>query len=162
MLQYQVIAWLSHHKDSSLSQPEWTYLHEAIHWYPDKLICFRMALKAHKTPYKIFINCLSKWIDHWLQKLKHLVPTYIKDSTSLLDYLNGLDDLPPNAKLFMTDAVLMYTNIDTDHAIKMMGKWLDKLERHGNLLEGFLIAAIMEAIVLVMKNNINIFEWGDC
>ncbi|KAL7531605.1 hypothetical protein ACHAWF_003843 [Thalassiosira exigua] len=130
-----------------------------------------MALKAHNTPYKMrpivccvgtFINCLSKWIDHSLQKLKHLVPTYIKNSTSLLDCLNDLDKLPPNAKLFMTDAVLTYTNIDTNLVIEMMGKWLDKLERDGNLLEGFLIAASKEDIVLVMKNNINIFEWGDC
>ncbi|KAL7544934.1 hypothetical protein ACHAWF_008298 [Thalassiosira exigua] len=168
-LRYQVIAWLSRHQDSSLSPAEWNYLYEAILRYPDKLARFRMTLKAHKTPYKMrpivccagtFINCLSKWLDHWLQKLKHLCPTYIKDSTSLLDRLDELGELPPNTKLFTADAVSMYTNIDTDHAIEVIGKWLDKLELDGHLPEGFPLAAIKEAMVLVMKNNI--FEWGDC
>ncbi|KAL7527719.1 hypothetical protein ACHAWF_002294 [Thalassiosira exigua] len=101
-----------------------------------------MTLKAHNTPYKMrpivcctgtFINCLSKWLDHCLQKLKHLCPTYIKDSTSLLDRLDELGELPPNVKLFTADAVSMYTNIDTNHAIEVIGKWLDKLELDGHL-----------------------------
>ncbi|KAL7537644.1 hypothetical protein ACHAWF_014370 [Thalassiosira exigua] len=74
-----------------------------------------MSLKAHKTPYKMrpivccagtYANCLSKWIDYWLQKLKCFVPTYIKDSTSLLDQLDELEDLPPNAKIFTAVANL--------------------------------------------------------
>ncbi|KAL7551478.1 LOW QUALITY PROTEIN: hypothetical protein ACHAWF_014663, partial [Thalassiosira exigua] len=43
VLRYQVIAWLSCHQDLSLSKPEWTYLHESIHRYPDKLACFHMT-----------------------------------------------------------------------------------------------------------------------
>ncbi|KAL7523810.1 hypothetical protein ACHAWF_000677 [Thalassiosira exigua] len=101
-----------------------------------------MTLKVHKIPYKMrpivccagaFINCLSKWIDYWLQKLKLFVPTYIKDSTLLFDCLENISELSLNAKLFTSYAVLTYTNIGTNHAIKVIRKWLDKLGRHAKL-----------------------------
>ncbi|KAL7523901.1 hypothetical protein ACHAWF_000737 [Thalassiosira exigua] len=51
----------------------------------------------------------------------------------------------------------MYTNIDTDHAIYVIGTWLDAL---GNQLpSGFPLEAVKEAMELIMKNNI--FSWGD-
>ncbi|KAL7548949.1 hypothetical protein ACHAWF_012211, partial [Thalassiosira exigua] len=65
---------------------------------------------------------------------------YIKDITSLLDCISDLGKLPPNVKLFMMETVLMYININTDHTIEVIGKWLDKLERNGNLPEGFPIS----------------------
>jgi len=88
ILRYKVSVWLSkYHKD--LSTAEWTFLHEAMLRYPKKLAKFRMSLKAHKTPWKIrpivccsgtFINCLSRWLDYWLQQCKPFVTTYLKDS----------------------------------------------------------------------------------
>jgi len=53
----------------------------------------------------------------------------------------------------------MYTNIDTEHALDIIGKWLDKLDREGKLPWGFPLEAVKEAMTLVMQNNI--FEWGD-
>jgi len=50
----------------------------------------------------------------------------------------------------------MYTNIDTDHAIDVIGKWLDSL---GGLPPNFPLAAAKEAMILVMRNNL--FEYGD-
>ena len=49
----------------------------------------------------------------------------------------------------------MYTNIDTQHAIKVISDWLDTL----TLPEGFPLAAVKTAMELVMNNNI--FIWGD-
>ena len=134
--------------------------------FPTKLARFRMSLKEHKNPWKMrpivccsgtFINCLSKWLDHWLQQLKPLITTYIKDSKELLTKLADLGALPPNARLFTADAVSVYTNIDTDHAIEVISAWLDSLQHQ--LPKNFPLEAVKAAMILVMKNNI--FEWGD-
>ena len=53
-------------------------------------------MKVHKNPWKMrpivccggtFMNDWSKWLDFWLQKLKHFVPTFLKDGQTLLDDL---------------------------------------------------------------------------
>ena len=169
-LRYQIFVFTNKWRNRGImSKAEDHYLNEACHRYGDKVARFRMSLKAHKNPYKMrpivccvgtFMNALSKWLDFWLQKLKPFVPTYIKDSTNLLDLLDELGPLPPNARLFTADANSMYTNIDTDHAIEVISEWLDNLAtqiyaKHPN----FPIEAIKEAMELVMRNNI--FEWGD-
>ena len=41
--------------------------------------------------------------------------------------------LPPNTKLFTSDAVSMYTNIETEHGLDIMNKWLVKLEEEGKI-----------------------------
>jgi hypothetical protein len=51
----------------------------------------------------------------------------------------------------------MYTNIDTNHAIDVIGKWLDSIANQ--LPANFPLKVVKAAMVLVMKNNI--FEWGD-
>ena len=110
-----------------ISQAEDTFLRRALKKYPDKLSRFRMTAKVHKSPYKMrpivccagtFMNDWSKWLDYWLQQLKHLIPTYIKDSQQVLDEIK-LIHIPPNAKLFTCDANSMYNNIKTDHAIEV-------------------------------------------
>ena len=60
------------------------------------------------------MNAWSKWLDYWLQQLKHHVSTYTRDSKQLLDELVELY-LPPNAIFVTADANSMYNNIDTDH-----------------------------------------------
>ena len=152
--------------EGAISPAETHFILQSLRDYPDKMARFRMSLKAHKTPWKMrpivccagtFINNLSRWLDHWLQKLKPFVKTYLKNSTSLLDMLERLGQLPPNAWLFTADANSMYTNIDTDHAIEVIGMWLDSLK--DQLPPDFPLEAVKEAMELVMKNNI--FEWGD-
>ena len=56
----------------------------------------------------------SKYLDHKLQKLLRYLPTYIQDSRHVMEKLSNIR-LPPNAKLFTSDAVSMYTNIKTEH-----------------------------------------------
>ena len=167
VLRYRVNVWLSKWQDH-IALAERIFLRQAMQKYPDKLARFRMSLKAHKNPWKMrpivccsgtFINCLSRWLDHWLQKLKPLLPTYIKNSTQLLQWFEDLGVLPHNAYLFTADANSMYTNIDTDHAIKVISEWLDSLHHNKQLPANFPLEAVKEAMMLVMKNNI--FEWGD-
>ena len=75
-----------------LTKAETIYLQRAVERNPTQFARFRMSHKVHKTPWKLcpivcsagtFINNLSCWLDYQLQKLKHLIPTYIKDSGQL-------------------------------------------------------------------------------
>ena len=50
----------------------------------------------------------------------------------------------------------MYTNIDTNHALDVISKWLDNLP---SLPKNFPLKAIKEAMELVMKSNL--FQFGD-
>eukprot|EP00984_Skeletonema_dohrnii_P030478 scaffold21998_cov96-Skeletonema_dohrnii-CCMP3373.AAC.6 len=66
--------------------------------------------------------------------------------------------------VFTADANSMYTNIDTnidtEHAIDVIGTWIDGLPlTEENGLADFPIEAVKDAMKLVMRNNI--FEWGD-
>ena len=127
---------------------------------------FRMSLKAHKNPWKMrpivccagtMLNMLSRWLDYWLQQTKPFIATYIKDSGQLLDLLQNLGPLPPNARLFTADANSMYTNIDTDHALKVISEWLESII--DQLPPNFPLPAVIDAMAIVMRNNL--FEWGD-
>jgi len=157
-LRYKIIIFIAKHK-KQLTPAEYDFLYKAIYKYPSKLARFRMSLKAHKTPWKMrpivccagtLMNCLSRWLDYWLQKLRPHVSTYIKDSNDLINKLKALGLLPPNAWVFTADADSMYTNIDTTHALLVIGLWLDSIY----LPEGFPLDAVKEAMVLVMRNNI--------
>ncbi|KAL7534995.1 hypothetical protein ACHAWF_005020 [Thalassiosira exigua] len=107
-----------------------------------------------------FMNNLSCWLDYWLQKLKPFVSSYIHESHDFLAKLKQLGCIPRNVKLFTADAVSMYTNIDTGHAIVVIGSWLDNLEDSGRLSDDFPLDTVKEAMTLVMRNNL--FEWGYC
>ena len=126
-----------------------------------------MTAKVHKTPYKMrpivccagtFMNCWSKWLDYWLQKIKSKVPTYVKDSQQILDETQQLK-IPPGALLFAADAHSMYNNIDTEHAITVIDWWLKELARKKELPNGFPLEAVLSAMRYIMRNNV--FKWGD-
>ena len=82
-----------------------------------------------------------------------------KNSTQLLHWFEELGVLQHNAYLFTADANSMYTNIDTNHAIKVISEWLDSLHLNNQLPANFPLKAVKEAMMLVIKNNI--FEWGE-
>ena len=124
-----------------------------------------MSAKVHKFPRKLrpivccagtVLNCLSRWLDYWFQKLKPSITIYIKDSAQLLQKLKAIKQLPQNCWLFTAGTKSMCTNIDTNHALATIFKWLDYVR----LLNRFPLAAVKVAMELIMCNNI--FEWGDC
>ena len=167
-LKYQYRVFINRFRDY-ISAAETTFLERALKTYPNKYARFRMSLKAHKKPWKMrpivccagtFMNCLSKWLNYQLQKLKRFVPSYLKDSGELLKDLQALGRLPPTARLFTADANSMYTCIDTEHAIAVISNWIDGLPlTEENGLNDFPIDAVKSAMGLVMRNNL--FEWGD-
>lgn len=177
-LKYRFDAWISKYRPrdpleppaphKTISEPEHTFLIRSRSKNPNKLARFRQTAKVHKKPLKTrpivccagtFMNDWSKWLDFWLQKLKSTVPTYVKDSQQVLDEIKTLT-LPPNAKLFTCDANAMYNNIDTEHAIEVISWWLNDLKTRGQLPHDFPLEAVIEAMKIIMRNNI--FEYGDC
>ena len=153
-------------RQDEMSPAESHFLLESLHKHQDNMARFRMSLKAHKTPWKMrpivccagtALNNVSQWLDYWLQQLKPYIPTYIRDSSNLLDLLASLGPLPPGAKVFTADANSMYTNIDTTHAIRVISAWLDDL--NNNVPKGFPLEAVKEAMILVTRSNL--FEYGD-
>ena len=126
-----------------------------------------MTAKVHKKPWKMrpivccvgyMMNSWSKWRDNWLQKLKHLIPTYIKDSQQVLDEIKT-SNLPPNAKLFTCDANSIYNNIDIKHTITVTCWWLNDINGKEQLPSNFLLEAVIHAMKIIMRNNL--FEWGN-
>jgi hypothetical protein len=132
---------------------------------------FYILPKVHKTPWKTrpVVSCVgsfneiaSKWLDYKLSKLVDLCPSYTKDSYQILEDLAKLGELPPNARLFTSDAVSMYTNIDTEHGIETIGKWLDlhKEEIEARSLFTFPFDLVKELLRIVMTSNV--FQFDDC
>ena len=90
---------------------------------------FYGLMKIHKGPKKTIqvtrvcgsvIELISTWLDFVLQPLTKFTPSYIKDWKEIKKRLTALGKLPVGAKLFYSNAVSMYTNIDTAHGLEMM------------------------------------------
>ena len=124
--------------------------------------------KIHKNPWKLRpvtstcgspLAVISTFLDYKLQPLLKYVPTHIKDSFDLKEKLEKLGKLPKNAKLFTADAISMYTNIDTNHGLEIIEKWLVTLKKENKLCQNFPTTFILELLTLVMKENI--FQFGN-
>ena len=85
----------------------------------------------------------------------HLSPTYLRDSTQVLDELAALSPLPANARLFSIDAVSMYTNIDTEPALSIFTKWLTEFPTELTNMKPTLFLPVLK---LVMQRNVFQFD----
>ena len=152
----------------TLSEQEMTFFRRLVENYSDKIISkFYLTLKVHKSPWKtrpVVATCgtifagISKWADFQLQKTIHLVPSRIHDFFHVKKQLEDLGELHPGTRLFTMDAVAMYTNIDTNHLIDVLGKFLELFK--DELPDEYPTKLVIEAVSLVMRNNL--FEFGDC
>ena len=104
-----------------------------------------------------FLEVYSKWLDHHMASLLHLVPSRLKDSNQVLDELRNLGQLPFGAKELTADAKAMYTHIDPDHAIEVMKAWFR--EYSGEIPVLFPRTLFIEVLRIVLKRNI--FQSGD-
>jgi hypothetical protein len=127
---------------------------------------FYILPKIHKIPWKSrpVVSCvssvpepLSVWIDYQLQRVVHLCPAYLQDSWHFLHTLRQQDPFPDDCCIFTADAVGMYANINTDHALEVMEHWFD-LHDH-ELPPNFPRAKITYGLDLIMRNNV--FTFGN-
>ena len=91
--------------------------------------------------------------------LTKFIPMFINNADKLLRWLQSIKGLPPWAFLFTTDTDLMYTNIDTEHTIKIISEWLDELSTHPEFPPGYPLDAVKSAMKTIMRTNH--FEFGD-
>ena len=174
-LSFRLDQWLGVYS-GTVPEHERDYLRTARHRCGPKLARFRMSCKLHKTPHwhqtkcdlkfrpivaccGTWMNCWSKWLDHYLSKLTPFVPTYFGGEDPILDWLRGIDNLPPWAFVFTSDANSMYTNIDTSHAINVIASWLDELSTRPDFPADYPLAAVKAAMEIIMTGNH--FVFGD-
>ena len=130
----------------------------------DSNVRFYILAKVHKSPWKTrpivsssgsLFHGLSIWLDSYLQKFSQLQPSYFKSSSILKQQLIDLGPLPPTARLFTSDAVSCYTNIQTGPALEI----LDNFLKTDPACSDYPINAIITALRLVMQRNI--FQFGN-
>ena len=150
---------------NSLSNTDKRYFSRSFHEQSYRTPTFYGLIKIHKTPWKIcpVVSCcgsllarVSTWVDFHLQRLQHLIPSFIKDSEDLQNQLSNLT-IPPDTKLFTCNAISMYTNIDVNHSIFVMSEFFSLFR--SELPPDFPTSLIISAISIIMKNNV--FSFGD-
>ena len=135
---YWIDEWMAKHRRMKrLSLAKKTFLIWLKRQNPYQFARFRMTTKVHKAPWKTkqIICCMHTWMNAWtkqlaycLQKLMYHVPSFVKDSPTLL---------------MTCGAVLMYNNIDTPHAIEVIVWWLGELNRLDHLPDVFPLGAVI-------------------
>ena len=127
---------------------------------------FYITFKVHKTPWKTrpivstsgsLLHGLGRWVDRQLQPICKRLNSFLRSSLDLRAIFDDEQPLPATTKLFTCDAVSMYTNIDTDHALQEIEHFLRNHEICTEL--EVYPATIMEALKLIMKHNL--FQFGD-
>ena len=105
-----------------------------------------------------FLEIASKFIDYHFQRLTKLFTTYLKDFFRLLHDLQILK-LPTDCpiSLFTTDAISMYTFIDTTHANEVLTTWFER--KKNQIPERFPTALLLDLLKVVM--SFNVFQFGD-
>jgi hypothetical protein len=120
--------------------------------------------KVHKSPWKVrpivsvsgsITHGLGCWLDQQLKPIVKQLPSYIESSFELKGQLNRLNFEASKISFFTCDAVSMYTNIDTDHALAVNAEFLQT----SPLCTGALHAAIIQGLEILMRNNN--FQFGD-
>jgi hypothetical protein len=119
--------------------------------------------KVHKTLFTLrpvvsgtngLLMVFSTWLDYKMKELLLLVQSYIKNSYTVLDDLSNMV-IPKTAKLFSTDAMSMYTNIDTQTGISAMASFL--FDNSTKIPHNFPTALFLHILEIVMENNICCF-----
>ena len=149
--------------DKTISHADQTYLDRSLE-VPDKFAHFYIMAKVHKSPWTVrpivsvsgsLTHGLGRWLDKQLKPIVQQLPSYIESSFDLKNRLSRFDLDLTNISLFTCDAVSMYTNIDTDHALEVLAHFL----RTSPLCSGASSAAIIAGLEILMQNNI--FRFGD-
>jgi hypothetical protein len=92
--------------------------------------------------------------------VRTILPTYIRDADHLMNKELGWtfpNRLPPSARLFSVDVIGMYSNIDTDHGIYVLTRWLR--DYRNDLPKCMPVDFVIEALTEIMRSDI--FQFGD-
>ena len=76
---------------------------------------------------------ISKFVDFFLKPFCPRLPSYVKDTTHLLNILHDITDIPANTLLVTLDVQSLYTNIPNTEGIDAIKEVLNTHRRHPNL-----------------------------
>jgi hypothetical protein len=150
--------------NKSLTKLDQTYLYRSLD-VVDPFPHFYITAKVHKTPWKTrpivstsgsILHGLGKWIDRRLQPVCRSLPTYLKSSYELKTQLSSLSFDTQRVSFFTADAVSMYTNIDTDHALQVISAFL---RTHPLCQNIYNIESVNRGLAILMRNNL--FKFGN-
>ena len=97
---------------------------------------------------------ISQFVDHFIQPLVQKLPSYLRDSTHLINILRDLR-LPKNAILASLDLTSSYTNIPNNEGIQATGAYLFKYRSpHQNPTN----ASLCKLLELVLTTNNFLFD----
>ena len=156
-------SWL-HRYTQFLSKQERTFLRRWADDCKEVTPYFYLLMKVHKPTLssRPIVSCsgsllyaLGVWVDLKLQRIAAQQHTFLKSSFDLKNELLDLH-LPPTARFFTSDAVGMYTNIRTTAALQEIGSYL---RRNAAQFADIPIQALMDALSIIMKNNV--VRFGD-
>jgi len=82
--------------------------------------------------------------------------SYLKNYSILINKIKKMNTLPPHAKLFTTNVVSMYTNIDKKVGISAFKHWIQLYDHE--LPPNFPITLCLEMLKFIMSN---IFQFDD-
>ena len=142
------------------------FLTRSLNTIKDPFSYFYLLAKIHKTPWatRPIVSCsgsilhgLGRWVDDRLQIICRHLPYALRSSTDLVTALAALGPLPATATMFTCDAVSMYTNIDTQHALNEIKTFL--MTSPIPQQEGVDARALLAALHIIMEHNV--FQFGD-
>ena len=97
---------------------------------------------------------VSEFVDRELQPLLANIPSYIKDTTDLLNKLSRFNNLPDNTILAILDVTAIYSNIPHNDGIGDSKKHLDRRALSTTSSED-----ICQLIKFILENNV--FSFND-
>lgn len=95
---------------------------------------------------------ISKIADHYMTQIINHIPAHLKESQALINDMNDLGALPPNAKLFRADATSIYTNIQPDIGINAIKSWMEAYP--STVPKDVPQALLIKLLEIIMRRNV--------
>ncbi len=107
----------------------------------------RPIISANECP----TECISEFVDHFLNPTTFDLPAYVKDTTDFINKLSTLGDIPKDSLLVTLDVESLYTNIPHDFGIQATKRTLNKYRKSKNLKPTN--ASLLKLLEFVLKMN---------
>jgi hypothetical protein len=153
-------AWIEKYKHV-LTKNEAKFLSRYLRETMDPFGLLYLLMKIHKSPMKTrpivslkgsLLHGLGLWANKKLQQYTTTQNAYFKSRFDLKTELVTMD-VPPGARLFISYAVSMYTNINTDRALQLISQ---HIRENVSQLANVPAEALIEALEIIMTlNNID-------
>lgn len=133
---------------------------------PDPFSKFYITAKVHKDPWSSrpitsyagsTLYNLGVWLDRQLQKIVSSLEYVAKSSSAVATDLRSKGPFPPGTRLFTMDAVSMYTNIDTQHALREISAFLNS-PYFDNTACDIDSSAVTDALRIIMVHSVFSFD----